>query len=505
MRRKTCSLRKIVACFFMVGVIASMGCDTAKHDVSSQTEAATETYTEDIYGELADNEQERVYYQNYLKHDATAGTEEYYYIVNSQLHSYNTKTGVEKVLCHKKGCTHGYSDAECGAYVTTRDKVNWGEAGKSYNCMGKMLFWHNDGLYVIESDETSDYLVKYDSEHKAVQQKWNLVDEINERYCAGFSTEGAAILVGDYLYYMSAVSGKDKTEDYYAANNYNTDNQFNRIKLEAGAKPETLGKIDISIYTGECDTAIRTSGQYIYVFSEGKENGILQSNNGWYWCRVCRYDTVGGTFETLYSVQHNFGHLNLDNGVALDVSFDDNLCMDDKGNAYMLSSVNQQAQIYKLSFDNGFKAECVYSPQNKDVTLESMYFDGSNFYVFEQFADLEKGYHRIIKLDKNGVPVISMELQYDDAYMAAMVGGDTWSDRTAKYWKMYVEIVGGDEDRLIIKTYTYGIKGLTHDDKGIKLDGRNDSERFDTYAMGIIKKSTFGNEGAGITRIYQVK
>ncbi len=441
-----------------LSTLACLGCDkSSNNDKETSTGEITmdgimqewETYIFDV----AVN-------QNNTKQDTAVSDKGYYYVVNTQLHYYDTVTGTDKALCNKTGCNHVYDDTTCSAHLYASESVNWKTwAPGNFTCMGNMVFYYKDTLYVVRSDAKGDYLAAYDKDCMNVEWMIPLTDEEGECF-GGYNIKGAALVHDGYLYYLSVVSGNKSTDEKLKKDNYATYVRLNRIKLDMVATPEELGKIDIS--------ACYTQG-----------NSIIRAAGDWY----------EDIFEKCYQL-----------------SFDENTCVDAEGNVYaIIKDVNYEQGLYKLTVVNGklsFKE--IYRPDNKKAKLNSLYYDGGSFYLFEELSDANVGYHHIVKLDTTGKKITSMELVYDYGYMNRANPKTQWTDVKAKTVPMDIQIMGGSNDQIIVRAYNYGIKGLTPDDATFEIMDFEREEYIDTYAVGIIDKRTFGHKDAGIKRIYQI-
>lgn len=498
--------KKLLLCIMCIVSMCLLGCDT---DSTGEGDSVADTETQAnnviIYDKVADKEEDRVFYQNHTNNDAAVGNDGYYYVVNSQLHYYDTTIGVDKALCGRTTCSHGYGDTSCEAYVRSKDSANWATwIGDRKECMGNMVFYHNNGIYLIKSDETGDYLVKYDKEYCEMQSLWSITGSTKERF-GGFNTEGAAVVYGDYLYYLTVISAGERTEEELKASNYSSYVNLNRIKLEASAKPEKLATFDISAQTTIGGTVLRVCGDYIYMFTGTSEVGHLLggSGRGIYEYKVSRYNVKDGTFKVLDSRAGDAQDETYIKGVFFDVMFDENLCMDDKGNVYVIAKTNGYEYVYVMNFESGLRMEELYKASEGNAKIDSLYFDGTNLYVYEHYADHDKGYNRILQLDKTGKQTAVMEVEYDHSYMKKW-NGSSWNEKKARNLPIDLKIVGGDSDRIIVRTKNAGVKGLTHDNTDIEIKGKDIEDGVDTYAVGVINKRTFGQQGAGISRIYQI-
>lgn len=501
-------IRKLMAeCMIIcvsLSTLACLGCDkSSNNDKETSTGENTmdgimqewETYIFDV----AVN-------QNNTKQDTAVLDKGYYYVVNTQLHYYDTVTGTDKALCNKTGCNHVYDDTTCSAHLYASESVNWKTwAPGNFTCMGNMVFYNKDTLYVVRSDAKGDYLAAYDKDCMNVEWMIPLTDEEGECF-GGYNIKGAALVHDGYLYYLSVISGNKSTDEELKKDNYATYVRLNRIKLDMVATPEELGKIDISACYTQGNSIIRAAGDYVYVLTSVSEVGHLNAptGRGNYEYRVSRYSVKDATFEIICSMAGDWYEDIFEKCYQL--SFDENTCVDAEGNVYaIIKDVNYEQGLYKLTVVNGklsFKE--IYRPDNRKAKLNSLYYDGGSFYLFEELSDANVGYHRIVKLDTTGKKITSMELVYDYGYMNRANPKTQWTDVKAKTVPMDIQIMGGSNDQIIVRAYNYGIKGLTPDDATFEIMDFEREEYIDTYAVGIIDKRTFGHKDAGIKRIYQI-
>lgn len=323
--------------------------------------------------------------QYYTHSSFTVSEKGYYYILNNILHFYDVATDVDVALCSKLECSHdsshcdAYVEKEIAQYTVTdsdgkvyHDTTN---TSNNVNCVGHMIFYWNEHIYMVERDDNGDYLVRYDARFNN-KERLSLIAGNGSRIGATESDNmtNTAFLMNGYLYYMSVTESSSVAET-----NFMTQLSCNRVKLELNAVPEKLGEFDIAVDTIGSSSRAMVYGinDNVYYITALNSRFIAKENCSQY--RVAVFNTTNDNFDIKM-------HINSDNkedvlGAETGVVYLYDCCIDDSGNLYAISKSGSDYAIWKFGLDNNSEPQKVYSILNCNE-VSNLIYDGEYIHMY---------------------------------------------------------------------------------------------------------------------------
>lgn len=167
----------------------------------------------------------------------------YYYLMNGILWFYDINNNIATVVCSNANCEH--KDENCNAYLM--DEHNYDPldlAGVTVKGLGNQL-WYIDGyIYIIERDESGDYLVQYDQAFFNRKKICKITEDGEVLGMPSVNVEGTMAIYDGYLYYFSV---KPVNANELADNDYHTTVYCKRISIDGKSASETLGSFQFAM------------------------------------------------------------------------------------------------------------------------------------------------------------------------------------------------------------------------------------------------------------------
>ena len=188
----------------------------------------------------------------------------YYYLMNGILWFYDINNNIATVVCSNANCEH--KDENCNAYLMDEHSYDPLDlAGVTVKGLGNQL-WYIDGyIYIIERDESGDYLVQYDQAFFNRKKICKITEDGEVLGMPSVNVEGTMAIYDGYLYYFSV---KPVNANELADNDYHTTVYCKRISIDGKSASETLGSFQFAM---DYDLFGAGSGGKVCV----SENGIF--------------------------------------------------------------------------------------------------------------------------------------------------------------------------------------------------------------------------------------
>lgn len=364
-------------------------CSTLDTYEEHTDESATEALFSDY---IYDDNQPQCYTASGLANSENG----YYYIHKQILYFYDIATDVNSAVCSKLECNHNSS--KCDAYVQrelskivveddlgNKTSLDDGfDEEKGINCVGHMIFYHNQHIFMIERRDEGDYLVQYDSRFNNKETLSLLTEKGSVIGCTQLTNlKDTAFLSGDYLYYMSVTP-----TDEVAQTNWMTQVYCYRVRLASGAVPEKLGAFDRAVDEFAMTKSVAKVcgvGNKVYYITSLNDRLWAKEKLAQY--RVAVYDTDTGIFQLALNVNADKAENAL--GAESGVAYLYNCCVDEKNNVYFPATTklnSGKCSIFKLSLDT-LKVEKVISFGDAYTDISNILYNKGRIYIYGEHSD----------------------------------------------------------------------------------------------------------------------
>ena len=441
------------------------GCTTSKdidnHNNQGQSYKHTINYT---YNQAA--------YEKSVSNSAAFTDNGFMFLVNGILYFYDMTDNEAVPMCSDMTCTH--RDNKCKAFAVDKmDYDTYDLNGISVNCLGNMIWYKNNHIYMIKRDETGDYLMQYDENFNNEKKMVCLASDGKVVGISSANTETVAAIHEDYLYYYSVqpTNAQNLVED-----DYNIKVSCNRVPIDGNSKAEELGSfvfpMDYEGFNVAC-SKVCAGDKYIYYIAGG--NTRYGSKNTPVQYRIYRYDIYNSKFEEKLNIKTDNATdiLGSNTGVISKVT---SIIADSSDSLYI---VTDNKRIIKLSSDG--RIDEVYSnPQALEIS--SLRYINGNVYFYEALHN--EGNIKAINSDKQIVWTCNFV-------------SDGRSDGTF----FGIEIEGVDNNNIYVRMQRNNAKGWENDNIGF-FDNKVETY-VNTYSVYAIELSDKESQNISAKRIYQ--
>ena len=359
----------------------------------------------------------------------------YYYIINNIMHFYDIATDVDVALCSKLECLHDSS--QCDAYVKKEKKnitITDGngnvisdsstelDKSKEVNCVGHMIFYYNEHIYMVERNDIGDYLVRYDARFNN-KERLSLIADNGSRIGSPESAnmKDTAFLMDGYLYYMSVTESASVAET-----NFMTQLACNRVKLEPNAVPEKLGEFDIAVDVPDFGSSSRAMvygiNDKMYYITSLNSRFMVKENCSQY--RVAVYDATNGNFNVKLHINSNEIADVLGSGTGKVNLYQ--CCVDKAGNVYAVSKSDSECAVWKFDLNEGCEPRKVYSTSGS-AYISNLIYDGEYIHFYEECTNYDT-YKKVISINTLGevIGTIALEADFGDTGDIKVSAGSTY-------------------------------------------------------------------------------
>ena len=181
------------------------GCTTAKDADNHVTQEQTinYTYNHDLYEKSVSN-------------SAAFTDNGFIFLTNGILYFYDMTDNEAVPMCPDMTCSH--KDSKCKAFAA--DKMDYDPYdlnGVSVNCLGNMVWYKDNHIYMIKRDESGDYLMEYDEKFNNESKVACLASDGKIVGIASANTSTVAAMHENYLYYYSVqpTNAQNLVEDHF--------------------------------------------------------------------------------------------------------------------------------------------------------------------------------------------------------------------------------------------------------------------------------------------------
>ena len=437
------------------------GCTTAKDADNHVTQEQTinYTYNHDLYEKSVSN-------------SAAFTDNGFIFLTNGILYFYDMTDNEAVPMCPDMTCSH--KDSKCKAFAA--DKMDYDPYdlnGVSVNCLGNMVWYKDNHIYMIKRDESGDYLMEYDENFNNESKVACLASDGKMVGIASANTSTVAAMHENYLYYYSVqpTNAQNLVED-----DYNTKVSCNRIAINGNSKVEELGSfifpIDYELFNMAC-CKVCVGDKCVYYIAGGDTR--YGSKNTPVQYRIYRYDIYNGKFEEKLNINTDNATdiLGSQTGIISKVTY---ITADDNDSLYI---VTDNKRIIKVSVDG--KTEEIYN-NPEALEISSLRYINGDIYFYEALHN--EGNIKAVNADKQVVWTCSF-------------AGDGSSDGTFSG----IEIKGIDNNNIYVGMQRNNAKGWKNNN--IEIFDNKVEPYVNTYSVYAIDLSDKDMQGSTAKKIYQ--
>ena len=342
------------------------GCTTAA-DIDTDDEKSEKKYAY-VYDELIA--------QSTVSSRSAFGDDGYYFLANGILYYYDMSDNQAIPLCSDMTCAH--NSIKCKAYAYDNHNYDpYNLNGVDVKCLGNMVWYENDHIYMVERKTSGDYLLEYDTHYNNEKEVKCLTGTGEVLGMPSADTENTAYVYEGYLYFFSVKPTKavDLVSQDYCTTVY-----CNRTALDGSSDVEVLGEFMYPI-----DYYIMGNGSYGKICAG--ENSVFfvagsikryQSDKNPVQYRIYRYDIDSKSFNKIVDAQKEStdGVLGDNTGNVQGIVNNEIITADNNDSLYI---VTDKCRIVQIALDGQVK-EIYYNPDTESITSLYCFKDELFFY-----------------------------------------------------------------------------------------------------------------------------
>ena len=297
-------------------------------------------------------------------------------LVNSMLYYYDMSDNQAIPLCSDMTCAH--NSIKCKAYAYDNHNYDpYNLNGVDVKCLGNMVWYENDHIYMVERKTSGDYLLEYDTHYNNEKEVKCLTGTGEVLGMPSADTENTAYVYEGYLYFFSVKPTKavDLVSQDYCTTVY-----CNRTALDGSSDVEVLGEFMYPI-----DYYIMGNGSYGKICAG--ENSVFfvagsikryQSDKNPVQYRIYRYDIDSKSFNKIVDAQKEStdGVLGDNTGNVQGIVNNEIITADNNDSLYI---VTDKCRIVQIALDGQVK-EIYYNPDTESITSLYCFKDELFFY-----------------------------------------------------------------------------------------------------------------------------
>jgi len=467
----------ILLCIFPIAIIS--GCSNNKYT----SEYSTSTENTKITDFNFDNNKG----QYYMPNGSAAAENGYYYITknsytsnNSEptygyfIYYYDMTSQTTVPLCSKLECQH--NDSNCDAYLLENE------------CLGHMIWFYNDRIYMLERTKENDNLVSYDKEGR---NKKNICILSDNDAVVGFknSVDNVACVNNGSLYYETYNSKNDFVE-------------FKKVDLKSESKPQVIGTVPINPNTLSTNVfRFYPFQDKVYIFENQYVSASDTTNS------IYEYDVNKNNLSSL--IEFKYGDISSPYRGTI-YNWNTNMVVDNDGNFYYITELD--GDKIPASIGTGYNKTCIINKYNVLLKTNSeLYvlegtsdkignpdsliingYDGTYIYFFEyqisstikKKSNLIEDSNNLIVMNTNGIVIDKIHFTVNSEYLDSYF--KNWAAGSIRFNK----IIPGDR-YIMLATTVNAITGIERSDKYMKayIASKNFTE---TEVLAVLDKNQIG-------------